>query len=185
MSRMLLSSTEVFILIPKHLATSYTTSSLPWEERELLSRRGSLLREMATMMMGRWLIIIPSPETSYRIPERSIAYKACCGQSKFAILSRIFLTKLTRQRYTRTHPDADPHTLKTLKHFAEFMARTIPGLLDPSGKPTVQTVRNHFRCFISGWNLNNPLSRISADLKDSITNVSSHTYGLDRIPNYS
>ncbi|KAK3939345.1 hypothetical protein QBC46DRAFT_364849 [Diplogelasinospora grovesii] len=72
--------------------------------------------------------------------------------------------------YKTTHPNANPHVLKTLKHFAEFMAKSIKGVLDPNGKPTVQTVRNYFRCFVSGWNIDNPKSLISRDLTDSITN---------------
>ncbi|KAH7025146.1 uncharacterized protein B0I36DRAFT_367030 [Microdochium trichocladiopsis] len=72
--------------------------------------------------------------------------------------------------YKTTHPEATPHDLKTLKHFAEFMAKSIKGLLDPNGKPTVQTVRNYFRCFVSGWNIDNPKSLISRDHTDSITN---------------
>ncbi|EHA53229.1 hypothetical protein MGG_16935 [Pyricularia oryzae 70-15] len=44
------------------------------------------------------------------------------------------------------------------------------GILDPEGKATVQTVRNHFRRFVSGWNRNNPKSLITRDYTDSITN---------------
>ncbi|KAK3939116.1 hypothetical protein QBC46DRAFT_365016 [Diplogelasinospora grovesii] len=76
----------------------------------------------------------------------------------------------TFQRYKKTHPEATPHKLKTLKHFAEFMAKSIKGVLDANGKPTVQTVRNYFRCFVSGWNIDNPKSLISRDHRDSITN---------------
>ncbi|KAK0717568.1 hypothetical protein B0T26DRAFT_740895 [Lasiosphaeria miniovina] len=37
-------------------------------------------------------------------------------------------------------------------------------------KPTIQTVRNYFRCFVSGWNLDNLTCLISKDFTDSITN---------------
>ncbi|KAI2638877.1 hypothetical protein GGS26DRAFT_543103 [Hypomontagnella submonticulosa] len=72
--------------------------------------------------------------------------------------------------YKKTHPEATPHKLKTLRHFAEFMAKSIKGVLDPNGMPTVQTVRNYFRCFVSGWNIDNAKSLISRDHTDSITN---------------
>lgn len=65
---------------------------------------------------------------------------------------------------------ASPHCLQSLKLFAEFTGTSTPGLLDPNGKATVQTVRNHFRCFASGWNLKNPDSIIPRHLYDSITN---------------
>ncbi|KAK3349542.1 hypothetical protein B0T25DRAFT_548372 [Lasiosphaeria hispida] len=48
--------------------------------------------------------------------------------------------------FKTTHPEVTPHSLKTLKHFTEFMANSIKGVLDPNGKPTVQTIRNYFRC---------------------------------------
>lgn len=35
---------------------------------------------------------------------------------------------------------ATPHALKKLKHFAEFMAKSINGVLDPDAKPTVKTI---------------------------------------------
>jgi hypothetical protein len=89
-----------------------------------------------------------------------------------SVNSHLCWAGLTRvQRYKKTHHKATPHTLKTLKHFAEFMAKSIKGVLDPNGKPTVQTVRNYFRCFVSGWNIENPKSLISRDLTDSITNA--------------
>ncbi|KAK3935358.1 hypothetical protein QBC46DRAFT_453540 [Diplogelasinospora grovesii] len=74
--------------------------------------------------------------------------------------------------YKTTHATADPHNLKTLKHFAEFMANSIEGVLDPNGKPTVQTVRNYFRCFVSGWNIDNPKALISRDLTESLLLIS-------------
>jgi hypothetical protein len=61
--------------------------------------------------------------------------------------------------------------LKTLKHFAEFMANSIKCVLDPNRKTTVQTVRNYFLCFVSGWNIDNLKALISRVLTDSITNV--------------
>lgn len=68
---------------------------------------------------------------------------------------------------------ASPYCLQSLKLFAEFIGKSTPGILDPSGKPTVQTVRNHFRNFVSGWNLEHPESIISYDHKTSVTNISS------------
>ncbi len=68
---------------------------------------------------------------------------------------------------------ASPYCLQSLKLFAEFIGTSTPGLLDPNGKVTVQTMKNYFRRFVSGWNLKNPESIILYDLYDSITNVSS------------
>lgn len=46
-------------------------------------------------------------------------------------------------------------------------------VLDPAGKPTVQTQKRfHSRRFVSGWNLQNPTSTVSRGNTDSITNVS-------------
>ncbi|KAM7186433.1 hypothetical protein V8F33_011826 [Rhypophila sp. PSN 637] len=64
----------------------------------------------------------------------------------------------------------DPHDLQSLKLCAEFIGESTPGVLDPSGKPTVQTVRNHFRRFVSGWNRKIPNAMISRDHTDSVTN---------------
>ncbi|KAM7183345.1 hypothetical protein V8F33_013652 [Rhypophila sp. PSN 637] len=64
----------------------------------------------------------------------------------------------------------DPHDLQSLKLFAEFIGKSTPGNLDPSGKPTVQTVRNYFRRFVSGWNRKNPDALISHNHTNSITN---------------
>ncbi|KAJ8127639.1 hypothetical protein O1611_g5994 [Lasiodiplodia mahajangana] len=72
--------------------------------------------------------------------------------------------------FKKTHRNATPPCLKTLKLFAEFMAASTPGNLDPSGRATVQAIQVHFREFVSGWNLQNPKPLISRDLTDSITN---------------
>uniref|UniRef100_L7J0I7 Uncharacterized protein n=1 Tax=Pyricularia oryzae (strain P131) TaxID=1143193 RepID=L7J0I7_PYRO1 len=74
------------------------------------------------------------------------------------------------QEYQQKCPDANHSDLRTLKRFAEFIASCTSGILDPEGKATVQTVRNHFRRFVSGWNRNNPKSLITRDHTDSITN---------------
>ncbi|KAK3360933.1 hypothetical protein B0T24DRAFT_599721 [Lasiosphaeria ovina] len=78
--------------------------------------------------------------------------------------------KLKGDLFRKDGTIASPHCLQSLKLFAEFTGTSTPGLLDPNGKATVQTVRNHFRCFASGWNLKNPDSIIPRHLYDSITN---------------
>ncbi|KAK4209474.1 hypothetical protein QBC37DRAFT_378040 [Rhypophila decipiens] len=59
--------------------------------------------------------------------------------------------------------------LQSLKLFAEFIGNSTLGILDPSGKAAVQTVRNYFWRFVSGWNLQNPESIIPRDFHDSVT----------------
>ncbi|KAM7212780.1 Protein of unknown function (DUF3435) domain containing protein [Rhypophila decipiens] len=72
--------------------------------------------------------------------------------------------------YRKKGTVVSPHDLPSLKLFAEFIGESTPGVLDPSGKPTVQTVRNHFRRFVSGWNRKNHDAMISRDHTDSVTN---------------
>ncbi|KAM7219592.1 hypothetical protein V8F06_004973 [Rhypophila decipiens] len=67
-----------------------------------------------------------------------------------------------------------PHDLQSLKLFAELIGESTPGVLDRSGKPTVQTVRNHFRRFVLCWNRKNPNAIISRDHTDSVTNIISN-----------
>lgn len=54
-----------------------------------------------------------------------------------------------------------------------MLPASTPGVLDPSGKATVQSVRVHFWQFVSGWNQKNPTAIISRDASDSVRNVSS------------
>ncbi|KAM7184935.1 hypothetical protein V8F33_012701 [Rhypophila sp. PSN 637] len=61
--------------------------------------------------------------------------------------------------------------LQSLKLFAEFIGNSTLGILDPSGKAAVQTVRNYFWRFVSGWNLQNPESIIPRDFHDSVTDL--------------
>lgn len=87
------------------------------------------------------------------------------------LFRRLYAASTDVRRYQKHHPNATHSDLRTLKHFAEFIGRSTLGIFDPEGKATVQTVRNHFRRFVSGWNRNNPKSLISRDYTDSITNV--------------
>jgi hypothetical protein len=120
------------------------------------------------------LTIIPSHGMSWITPKRDTMCKWNCGLSKLSSTNGHPLRSAINafQRYKTTHPEVTPHSLKSLKHFAKFMAQSIEGVLDPDGMPTVQTVRNYFRCFASGWNIDNPKSLISTD---SITNAGSPT----------
>lgn len=48
--------------------------------------------------------------------------------------------------------------MKTLKHFAKFIALSMRGRVkkdNPHGRPTVDSVRNQMRKFCSAWNRDN------------------------------
>lgn len=82
----------------------------------------------------------------------------------------------TCYRYLQTHPDATPYNQKTLYHFADFIAKSVKGIINVDGKPSYDTIRNNFRRFVSGWNIDHPDAKIPRDLTDSVTNVSKLFY---------
>lgn len=102
------------------------------------------------------LTITPSHGVSRSTPKVDTRRKWNCSLSKLPSTNGQSQSEInTFQRYKKTRPEATPHKLETLKYLAEFMAKPIKGVLDPNGKPTVQTVRNYLRCFVSGWNIDN------------------------------
>lgn len=67
-------------------------------------------------------------------------------------LSNFSPTPLTLISYSKRIPDANPQSLRSLKHFAEAVALGTEGRLDKEGgRPTVHTVRNKLRHFMAAW----------------------------------
>lgn len=78
---------------------------------------------------------------------------------------------LTCFSYSNRFPDADPQSLKSLKHFAQAVALATKGRLDKKGgRPTVHTVRNKLRHFMAAWERAN--DAIPKQIHDSVCAVS-------------
>ena len=72
----------------------------------------------------------------------------------------------------RRFPGSDPCSMEDMKHFAETVARATPGRLDKKlGKPTVKSIRNKMRKFMSAWERDTGLA-IPKHVHDSMCPVS-------------
>ncbi|GAB1318208.1 hypothetical protein MFIFM68171_08418 [Madurella fahalii] len=68
----------------------------------------------------------------------------------------------------RRFPGSDPRNMETLKHFAESVARSTTARLDKTlDRPTVKTIRNKVRKFMSAWERETNLP-IPKDVHDSM-----------------
>jgi hypothetical protein len=89
---------------------------------------------------------------------------------------------LTRLRYEKKYPGSDPRNMVDLKHFAEAVGRAIIGGLDKEqNKPTVRTIRNKMRKFMSQWQRETGPT-IPQDIHDSMAPVSTPSAAHVKLP---
>ncbi|OBT53809.1 hypothetical protein VE04_04807 [Pseudogymnoascus sp. 24MN13] len=84
------------------------------------------------------------------------------------------------EAYKRKLPEADPRTMQCMKHFSEVVGRSTVGRLDEGRMPTVKTVRNKVRIFMSQWERVNHQS-IPPDVHNSMALYIKH-YLRHKIP---
>ena len=63
--------------------------------------------------------------------------------SAFNLVSKVYVLIFVfyRGRYKKEHPKADPHDLRTLNYFAEFITPGTEGMLDEDSNATIVSVR--------------------------------------------
>ncbi|KFZ23167.1 hypothetical protein V502_02354 [Pseudogymnoascus sp. VKM F-4520 (FW-2644)] len=103
------------------------------------------------------------------LTENSSSIDCSCIRSKLAPKSELKYDKEYEmwEAYERRFPGADPRTMQCMKHFAELVGRSTVGRLDEEGRPTVKTVQNKVRIFMSQWERKTHLS-IPPDVHDSM-----------------
>ena len=72
-------------------------------------------------------------------------------------------------RYQKTHPEADPCTIQTAKHFVELLCKVSHGHGD-GGKASDKTIYQYWRRFFSRW-ARETCNEIPGQVKATVQNV--------------